>query len=83
MIPAGRISGRAVVSVAVAGTLGMLGVCAVYLPFYADRDALRGMDEDGGMDEKARREMQEYLRKQSLQEKPAVGAGSMWSHLRK
>jgi hypothetical protein len=83
MMPAGRISGRAVVSVAVAGTLGMLGVCAVYLPYYADRDALRGMDEDGGMDEKSRREMQEYLKKQSLQDKPPVGSGSMWSNLRK
>ena len=83
MMPAGRISGKVVVSVAVAGTIGMLGVCAVYLPYYADRDALRGMDEAGGMDEKTRRDMEEYLKKQNQPDRQSASPGSMWSNLRK
>ena len=90
---AGRSSGSRVVAIAVVGTIGFVGIGTVYLPFIADRDQMRGMDEDGGMDKKARREMQAYLKKQGLsqgtsseEDPPAPkgpNAGSMWSNMRK
>ncbi len=39
-------NGSNVVMIVVATTLTALGVGTVYLPFYADRDWLRGMHED-------------------------------------
>jgi hypothetical protein len=84
MMSSGRTSGKKVISLAVAGTLGMTGIATIYLPFVADRDAMRGMDEDGGMDKKQREEMQRYLRNSGVgQEKEAKAPGSMWSNLRK
>jgi CHASE1-domain containing sensor protein len=43
---AARISGNKIVSVAVAGTVAMVGLGAVYVPFFADRDKLRGLHEE-------------------------------------
>jgi hypothetical protein len=43
---AARISGSKLVSVAVAGTVAMVGLGAVYVPFIADRDKLRGLHEE-------------------------------------
>jgi hypothetical protein len=87
MMSAGRTSGSKVVAVAVAATVGMVGIGSVYLPFVADRDRMRGMDEDGGMDRKARLEMQQYLKSQGVQqsaeEAKAPTPGSMWSNMRK
>lgn len=31
---------------AVAGTLGVVGLSTIYLPFFADRDAIRGLNEE-------------------------------------
>jgi hypothetical protein len=42
----GGTNGSKVVMIAVATTLAALGVGTVYLPFYVDRDKLRGMHED-------------------------------------
>jgi hypothetical protein len=94
MMNAGRTSGSKVVVMAVAGTVGMVGLGTVYLPFIADRDSMRGMDEDGGMDRKARKEMAAYLKKEGLpagagedleqkERKSAFKPGSMWSNMRK
>ena len=85
LVSAGRTSGKKVISLAVAGTLGMTGIATIYLPFIADRDAMRGMDEDGGMDKKQRREMEQYLKNAGIgQESNSPKApGSMWSNMRK
>ena len=90
MMRAGRTSGSKVVIAAVIGTVGMVGIGTIYLPFLADRDTMRGMDEDGGMNQREKREMAEYLRKEGLsaaeqnseQPKPSK-PGSMWSNMRK
>jgi hypothetical protein len=54
----GGTNGSKVVMIAVATTLAALGVGTVYLPFYVDRDKLRGMheDADSNLSEKERRE---------------------------
>ena len=77
------------VAVAVAGTLGVAAVGTLYLPFMADRDQMRGMDESGGMDAKQRRQMEQYLKNEGVgqdkqqQEQAGVKPGSMWSNMRK
>jgi hypothetical protein len=43
---AARVSGNKLVSMAVAGTIAMVGLGAVYVPFFADRDKLRGLHEE-------------------------------------
>jgi len=90
MMSAGRSSGSKVVVIAVAGTLGVAGIGTLYLPFIADRDHMRGMDEDGGMDKKARKEMEQYLKAEGLGQQQGGGEqpkgpkpGSMWSNMRK
>ena len=97
MMGAGRTSGSRVVVIAVAGTIGVAGIGTLYLPFMADRDQMRGMDEDGGIDKKARREMEQYLKDERAtaaaannavdgggqQAQQQVKPGSMWSNLRK
>jgi hypothetical protein len=60
---AGRNNGSKVVVIAVAATLTALGIGTVYVPFYADKDKLRGLHEeaDGGLSERERREYEKYL----------------------
>jgi hypothetical protein len=43
---AARVSGNKVVSVAVAGMVTFVGIGAIYVPFFADRDKLRGLHEE-------------------------------------
>jgi hypothetical protein len=87
MLSAGRSSGSKIVAIAVAGTIGVAGIGTFYLPFIADRDQMRGMDEAGGMDKKQRREMEQYLKNEGLgqQQEAAKGPkpGSMWSNMKK
>ena len=54
----GGTNGSKVVMIAVATTLAALGVGTVYLPFFVDRDKLRGMheDADSNLSEKERKE---------------------------
>lgn len=54
-----HVSGTKLVLLAVTATLTALGVATLYLPFYADRDKLRGMHEeaDANLSEKERREI--------------------------
>lgn len=54
----GGQNGSKVVMIAVATTLATLGIGTVYLPFFVDRDKLRGMheDADGNLSEKERKE---------------------------
>ena len=41
-----KVAGNKLVSAAVAGTIGVAGTIAVYVPFIADRDKLRGLHEE-------------------------------------
>jgi hypothetical protein len=41
-----RVSGNKVVALAVAGTVTMVGIGSIYVPFYADRDKLCGLHEE-------------------------------------
>ena len=41
-----RVSGNRAVVAAVAGTIGAVCVGAIYVPFIADRDKLRGLHEE-------------------------------------
>jgi hypothetical protein len=41
-----RSSGSKLVSIAVAATVGTLGIGTIYLPFIADRDKIRGVHEE-------------------------------------
>ena len=43
---AARSSGSKVVIAAVTATLTMVGIGSIYLPFFADRDKIRGMHEE-------------------------------------
>jgi flagellar basal body-associated protein FliL len=60
---AARKNGSKVVAIAVAATLTALGVGTVYVPFFMDKDKLRGMheDADGGLSDRERREYEKYL----------------------
>lgn len=48
-----------VVSLVVAATVGALGVGAIYLPFFADRDRIRGLHEESDL---TQAEVEEYER---------------------
>ena len=41
-----RSSGSKLVAMAVGGTLGVVGLSTIYLPFVADRDKMRGLHEE-------------------------------------
>jgi hypothetical protein len=43
---AARMSGNKLVSLAVGATAMMVGLGAIYVPFFADRDKLRGLHEE-------------------------------------
>lgn len=65
---AARKSGTAMVTVAVTATLATLGFTAIYLPFVADRDKVRGLHEESDVDPRARREYEEMIRQHNLQQ---------------
>lgn len=69
-----RQKGSNVVVMAVTATITALLVGTVYVPYFADRDKLRGMheDADGGMSAFERREYEKYMR--DIQ---AQGGGSL------
>lgn len=58
-----RFNGSKVVVAAVVATLTAVGIGTVYVPFYADKDKLRGLHEeaDGGLSDRERREYEKYL----------------------
>ena len=43
-----RTAGSKLVTATILGTVGMVGIAGIYVPFIADKDLIRGMDEDGG-----------------------------------
>ena len=66
-IMASRNSGSKVVVAAVSLTVAALGVGTVYLPFIADKDRIRGMDEEGEMYNSERREYERALQQMAEQ----------------
>jgi hypothetical protein len=65
---AARKSGTAMVTMAVTATVATLGFTAIYLPFVADRDKVRGLHEESDVDPRARREYEEMIRQHNLQQ---------------
>jgi hypothetical protein len=89
-----RVDGKTIVVVAVTAVVAATGIGTIYLPYFADRDKLRGLneEEDGGLSDRDRREYERYL--QQIQEargfavseqpvkSPTMPAGnSMWSRI--
>ena len=59
---AARKSGTTMASVAVTAIVATLGFTAFYLPFMANRDKVRGLNEEADPDPAARREYEEMVR---------------------
>ena len=83
---AGQSSGSKVVAVAVAAIVTFVGLGAIYAPYFADKDRLRGLHEESeaGLSEKEKREFEAYLReakeRQTTTSAPTMG-NSMWSRM--
>ena len=88
-----RIDGRKIVGFAVGGTIAMLGIGQIYLPYIADRNKLRGLFEDEeSLSEQAKLELQkvmqqaeqEYQNQVTSRSDTTTGApGSMWKNMRR
>jgi hypothetical protein len=84
-----RADGRKLVAAAVTATVAVIGFAQIYLPFMADRDRLRGLNEEEHMSPQAKREIDMLMRKmhdeQEAAKKDASGtnAGSMWSNMKR
>jgi len=76
-----RNSGKRVVVAIVSFTVGSIGVAAIWLPFYADRDKLRGFsEEEEGMSQQEKRRYENYLRQ--LQQGNDRPGNSMWAGMK-
>lgn len=64
---AARNNGSKMVVAAVTLTLAAVGVGTIYLPFVADKDKIRGLDEDGGGSQQQQQQYQMMLREMELQ----------------
>lgn len=89
---AARASGSKLVIAAVTATVTMVGIGSVYLPFFADRDKIRGMHEekDGSVPTGAllAQEIQKFQNEGKATTKPkevggTAAPGSMWKNLRR
>jgi hypothetical protein len=82
-----RIDGRKIVGFAVVGTIGMLGIGQLYLPYIADRNKLRGLFEDEeSLSEQAKLELQKIMKAEQQEvNNQATGApaGSMWKNMKR
>lgn len=86
-----RTNGRKIVSLALGGIVGAIGIGQIYLPYIADRDKLRGLFEEEDMPAEARREMEmimatERAAQQAMahsEKNDKKSAGSMWSNLKR
>ncbi|KAL7566753.1 hypothetical protein ACA910_017801 [Epithemia clementina (nom. ined.)] len=69
-----RRSGASVVGVVVAVTLAAVGVGTIYLPFIADRDKLRGLNEDSDKEyEKMLKAQLKEMKANQLKQQPMEG----------
>eukprot|EP00594_Rhizosolenia_setigera_P017919 CAMPEP_0178962388 /NCGR_PEP_ID=MMETSP0789-20121207/14331_1 /TAXON_ID=3005 /ORGANISM="Rhizosolenia setigera, Strain CCMP 1694" /LENGTH=89 /DNA_ID=CAMNT_0020646521 /DNA_START=71 /DNA_END=340 /DNA_ORIENTATION=+ len=81
---ASRVDGRKVVALAIAGMTGVCGISTIYLPFYSDRDAIRGIGEDENLTEEQKYEAMKEIRQQQQQlqrKQTGTSAGSMWKNM--
>jgi len=84
---AARNSGSKMVFAAVAATVAAVGVGTIYLPFIADKDRIRGLNEESDMTAAEKREYREMMRKMEempseAQEKRSLPtSNSMWSRM--
>ena len=70
-----RTDGRKIVAIATAGMVGVLGFAQLYLPFYADRDKIRGLSEEEDMPPAAREEMRRTMMAMQRQQAQNGGGG--------
>mmetsp|Transcript_10897 Transcript_10897/g.16070 ORF Transcript_10897/g.16070 Transcript_10897/m.16070 type:complete len:80 (-) Transcript_10897:243-482(-) len=77
-----QMDGKKVVMIATTLTLTAVGIAQIYLPFYADRDRLRGMNEEEDMPAEAKRQMEKERRKM-LERQTDTNSGSMWKNMKK
>ena len=52
-----RTDGRKIVAIATVATLSFVSFAQIYLPYWADRDKIRGMAEEADMPAAAKRQM--------------------------
>jgi hypothetical protein len=85
-----QISGSKMVAAAVTLTLTAVGVGTIYLPFFADKDRLRGLSEEGDMRaaekaeyERALREMGQASPPEDNQRRSVPTSNSMWTRINK
>jgi hypothetical protein len=52
-----RTDGRKIVAIATVATVSFVGFAQIYLPYWADRDKIRGMAEEADMPAAAKRQM--------------------------
>jgi hypothetical protein len=83
-----RVDGKKLVTVVTLGTLAAVAVGEIWLPFFADRDKIRGLFEEDEVPEGARKEMEEVMKAHSIpppQERKHEGTtpGSMWNNFRR
>lgn len=67
---------------AVTLTIGTVGVGAIYLPFIADKDRIRGLHEEGDMTPAEKREYEKMLRRLNTENSQKVhSSNSMWTRI--
>jgi hypothetical protein len=81
---AARNNGSKMVVAAVSLTLAAVGVGTIYLPFIADKDKIRGLDEDGGATFEQKQQYETMIRDLQAQRanddnKPT--SNSMWKRM--
>jgi hypothetical protein len=88
-----RSSGSKLVTMAVGGTVGVLGLSTIYLPYFADRDSIRGLHEEANAPTSAmlaneiKKLQKEGILKGEDEDQvdipKAKAPGSMWSRFKK
>jgi hypothetical protein len=76
-----RVDGKTLVLIATTATVCAVGFGTVYLPFYADKDKIRGLNENA--DTEAKKEMEKLLKESGGQGESSQQAGSMWKNMGK
>ena len=81
-----RVDGKKVVSIAVGGMTIALGIGTIYLPYFADREKIRGLFEDENKTVEELQQIQLKLKQEhelaQKKKESGGGGGSMWSNLR-
>jgi hypothetical protein len=75
-----KVDGKILVLIATTATVCAVGFGTVYLPFYADKDKIRGLNENADTD--AKKEMEKFLKENGGQGESSQ-AGSMWKNMGK